>query len=71
MVPSQKLKGRSGKCVEAWLIVQGDALGSSEFCCNVIKGASLGLREASPGEGECKQSHKHEETVTEGRRLDI
>lgn len=57
------MKGLLGKSVESGLIVQRDALRSSELLRDVIERASFGLREAHPGEGEGDQTHGHEEQV--------
>lgn len=57
------MKGRSGESVESCLIVQRNALRSSELLCNVIECATFCLWEANPGEGEGEQSHDHEEEV--------
>lgn len=43
--------------------MQRDPLGSSEFLCDFVKGATFSLGQTEPGEGEGRQSCSHEEQV--------
>lgn len=43
--------------------MQRNSLRSSEFLCDLVKGATFCLGQANPGEDEGRQSRSHEEEV--------
>lgn len=45
------------------LILQRNSLSTSEFLCDLVKGATFCLRQVNPGEGEGRESCRHEEQV--------